>query len=283
MYAQKKKLPKKRNNNNEVINEEPYSDRNKSQEYINEDPNENEGSKRFSEENQPDELDNVNDIDQFDRSIERGEEMVNYDNIDQAFLQTKMKIRQRSLADGAIKLNVLLDDMASDNIELYDNKDNNYEFVLNDDLGDNYQIYVESLKEHKYLAVPSLLPKTRYGHAKISDMERDKIRPKMTKDNNILFVLEDKDDFEHVDKPDITEKKNKEDKEKKEKEQIHKGKAEKILGKETEDAVFAKFDADLTYLIGTIATRISKYFLVIQGILAGNKHNNILTKYNLLI
>jgi len=275
MYTEKKKFKLSRRGNKDGGRDDESYNSDKKPEYINEDPNENEPSHRMSESDNnninninevhnEDELDNINDVDKFDTNHELIDDHVNYENIDHNFLQTKRKIRQRSMADGAVKLNVDLEDMVTDNIDVYDGQDMNFEFIFGEDAGDNYQIYVESLKSQKYLVVPQQLAKPKIGHAKISEYEKEKLRPKVTKDKNILFVLEDSD-YPKV------EKLKPEKKEKKEEPKLVKEKKiEKKFNKETEKSVFNKFDADLTFQIGAIATRISKYFLVIEGVLAGN-------------
>jgi hypothetical protein len=70
-------------------------------------------------------------------------------------LQTYQRMRDRNFLDGAVQLNVEPDDIANDNLELYDNKGINVEPpLLNENLACEKEYYVQSVSKGKYYRIP---------------------------------------------------------------------------------------------------------------------------------
>jgi hypothetical protein len=101
------------------------------------------------------------------------------------------------------------------------------------------------------------------GQLFVSESEKDKLRPRITKDHNVIYIMDSNL------KPKIKEKEITKEKGVKIEEKYE------VKSRETEEKILAKFDADLIYLIGNLATGISKFFFIIQGILAGVSVLNI--------
>jgi hypothetical protein len=70
-------------------------------------------------------------------------------------LQTYQRMRDRNLLDGAVQLNVEPDDIANDNIELYDNKGINLDLpLLNEHLAREKEYYIQSISKDRYYKIP---------------------------------------------------------------------------------------------------------------------------------
>jgi hypothetical protein len=71
------------------------------------------------------------------------------------FLQMFMRMRQRHFTDGAVNINIQKDDIADQNLELYDNKGINIELpILNENLASNVEYYIESVNRDKFYKLP---------------------------------------------------------------------------------------------------------------------------------
>ncbi len=157
----------------------------------------------------------------------------------QQTLQTFMRMRQRNLQDGAIKLSVEPDDIANDNPDLYENKGINLDQpTLNEKLAKNIEYYIESLKKNKYFLIP------KEG---VDQMKKTKIVKKEEK-----IILDEKELLKSK-KLDLRDKKNIE-----------------FFQKATEEEMFKKFDLELKTHIKHLSNKITMLFLVANGLLAGN-------------
>ena len=155
-------------------------------------------------------------------------------------LQTFMRMRQRNLQDGAIKINIEPDDLANENIDLYENKGINLEPpVLNEKLANNVEYYIQSVNKNMYFKIP----KESGEHI---EKKKKKAAPLPT--------------------PEAKELPH----------EINEKKALELLQKATEDEMFKKFDIQLRAHIKNLSSKITLLFLVAGGLLAGASLLNVL-------
>lgn len=148
------------------------------------------------------------------------------------FLQMFIRMRQRHLADGAISLNVDNDDIADQNLELYDNRGINIEPpILNENLADSTEYYLESVNRNKYYKI------NKKG---IMQMDKDKIGAKKPVKQTKALTQEKTQPMRVSD-----------------------------INRATEEQIFAKFDRKLTHIINKTANKICLMFLFTEGLLAG--------------
>lgn len=156
-------------------------------------------------------------------------------------MQTFIRMRQRNIQDGAIKINIEPDDLANENVDLYENKGINLEMpVLNDKLARNVEYYIQGLNKNKFFKLP------KEG---VEQIEKKKIKKKRKTEK----VINEKD------QPILNEKK-----------------ALELLQKATEEEMFNKFDIQLRAHIKNLTSKITLLFLVAGGLLAGASLLNIL-------
>lgn len=150
------------------------------------------------------------------------------------YIQTYIRMRQRHSADGAISLNLEEDDMADQNVELYEDKGINLDVPqLNDKLADNVDYYVESVSRDKFFKVSksALEGMRKREQAKVEGERQPVSRPKAGKFTKEMTPVE--------------------------------------IVKATEEETFREFDDKLTQIIIKTINKISLIFLFTQGILAG--------------
>ncbi len=176
-------------------------------------------------------------------------ELDNYDNIDQEYLPEVLKrsdnpqvkinyhrMRIRNYTDGAVSINLQIDDIANENLELYDHKGINIEPVyFSDKIVDHHEAYVESLHLQKYF-------KTKHGKKPPEQSEKKKEPVK-------------------TEKVEVTAVKRKQ--------------VIKEQTRRTEDEIFEKFDHGLQEVMANVSNKIAIFFLFSQGLLAGICLTNI--------
>jgi hypothetical protein len=162
------------------------------------------------------------------------------------YLQLFIRMRQRHLADGAVSINVEQDDIADQNLELYDNKGINIEPpIINENLANHVEYFVESANRDQFFKIPKALVE------KETEREKSKQEEKLKK----------------ISKKGITDTEEGDIK-----------KQEKLadLGRTTQDQMFLEFDLKLTEIINQTSNKVSLIFLFAQGLLAGISLVNIL-------
>ena len=143
------------------------------------------------------------------------------------------RMRLRNFTDGAVSINLQIDDLANENLELYDHKGINIEpEKFNENIIDSHEAYVESLHLQKYFKINPIIIKNQ----EIKNKEITKTKK--------------------VEKQPILEKNN--------------IKKENI--RRTEDEVFLKFDHEMKRVVEKISNMIAIFFLFCQGLLAGKKN-----------
>lgn len=156
------------------------------------------------------------------------------------FLQMFIRMRQRHFADGAVFINVESDDIADQNLELYDNKGINIDPpVINEKNATNIEYYIESSNRDKFYKI---------SKGAIMEMEKEK--------NKLIDSKKHKKSPQYKDKYDKEENKNKEI-------------TAMDIKRATEDQIFALFDDNLTEIINKTANKVTLLFLFAQGLLAG--------------
>ena len=210
-----------------------------------------EGNEKKEEENKENQ-ERIDDLDSENIQKNQGESIMkaldNYDNIDQEYLPEVLKrtenpqvkinyhrMRIRNFTDGAVSINLQIDDLANENLELYDHKGINIEPVtINDKIIDHHEAFVESLHLQKYFKIKHV--------KKLPEQNEKKKEP----------VL-----MEKVHTPS-------------KKKQIIRQQTRR-----TEDEIFEKFDKEMHEIIAKVSNKIAVFFLFSQGILAGICLTNI--------
>jgi hypothetical protein len=155
-------------------------------------------------------------------------------------LQTFMRMRQRNLQDGAIKINIEPDDIANENVDLYENKGINLEPpVLNEKLANNVEYHIQSVNKDRYFKIP------KESGEHIEKKKKRAVVRQVTETKEIPSEINEK-------------------------------KALELLQKATEDEMFKKFDIQLKSHIKNLTNKITLLFLVAGGLLAGASLLNIL-------
>lgn len=167
------------------------------------------------------------------------------------YLQMFIRMRQRHNADGAVSLHVDADDIADQNLELYNNKGINIEPpLINENLADNVEYYIESVNRDEYYKIPKKV-------AEELDKEKDLEKPEERGRKNI-------------------DEKTGKGLTKSIEDVIKRPKKFSDLGRATEDELFVAFDLKLTEIINKTSNKVSLLFLFAQGLLAGVSLVNIL-------
>jgi hypothetical protein len=156
-------------------------------------------------------------------------------------LQTFMRMRQRNIQDGAIKINIEPDDLANENVDLYENKGINLEPpVLNEKLANNVEYHIQSVNKNRFFKLP------KAGVERIEKKEKKKRAPAIAERAKEI-------------PPEVNEKK-----------------ALELLQIATEEEMFNKFDIQLRAHIKNLNNKITLLFLVAGGLLAGASLLNML-------
>lgn len=109
------------------------------------------------------------------------------------YLQMYLRMRQRHMADGAVSLIVENDDLAEQNLDLYDNKGINLEPIsINENMADHIEYYIESINREKFFKVSKSLFKS---DEETKTVESQNIKRKETKKitEDILFLQFDEE------------------------------------------------------------------------------------------
>ena len=161
-------------------------------------------------------------------------------------------MRQRHYADGAVSLNLDSDDIADQNLDLYDNKGINIEApIINENLADNVGYYIEGVNRDQFFKISKIV------------MDMENMNTNKNKINNMNLnknkIMKEENKMKIYDKnigPD--------------------GKKQFDIGRATEDQIFSEFDLKLTQIINKTSNKVSLIFLFAQGLLAGVSLVNIL-------
>jgi hypothetical protein len=104
------------------------------------------------------------------------------------YLQMYIRMRQRHLADGAVSLMIENEDLADQNIELYDNKGINLEQVqINENIADHVEYYLESLNRDKFLKISKSFYKSEEETKEKEDTEVKLKKPIKRITEDLLF------------------------------------------------------------------------------------------------
>ncbi len=153
------------------------------------------------------------------------------------YLQNYMRMRQRNLTDGAIIINLEIDDIANNRVDLYDNKGINLILPsFNENAARNIDYFIENINRDKFVKIPK---QTVLKMQRIEKLEEEKKKLK-----NIVKDKEQKINLEKIN-------------------------SNVDIHRITEDEMFENFDKKLTEMINKTANKISLLFLFIQGLLAG--------------
>lgn len=166
------------------------------------------------------------------------------------YLQLFIRMRQRHLADGAVSINVEQDDIADQNLELYDNKGINIEPpIINENLASHVDYFIESVNRDQYFKIPKALGEKQSEREK--SMKEEKMKKMSSKKGAMIETQETEADGKKQEK--FTD-----------------------LRRTTQDQMFLEFDMKLTEIINQTSNKVSLIFLFAQGLLAGISLVNIL-------
>lgn len=157
---------------------------------------------------------------------------------DTELIKLQRRIRYRHDADGAININLQREDLMNDKLNLYDNKDINYDLPKikeNIDL-DNTEYYIESIHHDKYFKILQKKKEEKKIEKKTPD---GKLKDKKIKRKRALNAYE--------------------------------------LAQATENKIFSKFDQELSNVISRTLSKVTLIFLFTQGLLAGIGLMHIIT------
>ena len=147
------------------------------------------------------------------------------------YYQSYIRIRNRHMADGAVSLNIEEDDIADQNIELYENKGINIEQPhINEHSAKTKECYMESTTRNKFSKITK----------RVSRLNKQT----GAKTNKIIKA-------DHTPSPQAKL-------------------ISKVIERTTEEEMFSLFDVQLTEIISKSSNKVALLFLFAQGLLAGN-------------
>ena len=140
------------------------------------------------------------------------------------------RMRLRNFTDGAVSINLQIDDLSNENLELYDHKGINIEAtVINEKIIDVHEAYIESLHQQKYF--------------KINPVKKPEINEKKK-----IIMPKKEENYNTLKQKQVFKEQN----------------------RRTEDDIYDKFDRELQEVIENVSNKISIFFLFCKGLLAGN-------------